>query len=320
MLNSPALEKSSVLESLDFEKIKQILIAIEQNILDNLPGATQEQINWLKQEINNYKTLKKVQKAIRKNERLSQNNLSVLEKADLNPETIPYENCLVILEFLQAILAVAEYTTQAIEENWPQKNKEREKPSLEFIEKGTRANLQFIDFFLKAKRHFNLSPEQLFDFYFRIFGYSRSSDGLSQELKIVGLDSFPPGILAALRALVYLENERPDETFYTPTIQQDMYYGVDLVSEKRDEAGNTLGMSLYQIKGRNKGKEADVFDLSNDEDRKKLDQAIAELPDWDQEHHRKVLDNLLYYQKELQQKTDYPVRAYWVEVLMPKQK
>ncbi len=281
---------------------------IELHIVDGKPGVTKEELGFLRQTLDDYQKLLDVQRG---KITLSEKRLAQIRERIPESETITEEICTGTVRLLQALVSLMEYM-----ERIDQLNKS-DKPlqGRENIKLGAVANIKFLNFFLAMQKEYGLDIRELTELYTQIFYQS----SIAHELRLIDFQNFPPGILAAVRAYWYLKQEKYQEAdFHVPTPEEDMYHGVDLVCEKKDEQGNITEQNLFQVKGRNKGGEATVFDISNAEQLTQLEQILKEqhLPDWDFEHHMKVLRQLIEYRDRIQKEKEYPVNAYWVEVLM----
>ena len=290
------------------EWVQDFCVRIESRIVDEKPGIPEEEIEKLRALLKDYKKLLDLHRGKIK---LSETRLKEMDEAGLSVERVPEKTCLITVKLLQGLVSLAEWM-QRIDSLHRQKKPVAGK---ENIVLGAQANLRFLSFFLSVQKEFDLDLRQLTDLYTQIF-YKVT---LAYELKLIDLQNFPPGILAAVRGFWYLkQGEYAEANFYVPSSDEDMYHGVDLIAEKKDETGNVLDRSLFQIKGRSKGKEASVFDLSDPQQIKDLEKALqnSELPDWDLEHHQRVLRQLMEYRDAEQKKHDFKIHAYWVEVLL----
>ena len=288
--------------------IQDFCVKVEAHIVDNKPGIPKEEIAHLRQTLNDYQKVLDVKMDKIK---LSEARLQEIRERGIDIDNISEETCSGTMLLLRALVSLAEYLERVEELNRSNAAMRGE----ENIKLGAQANIRFLNFFLKIQKQHDLNLSELTDVYTQIF-YKTS---LAYELKLVDIQNFPPGILAAVRAFWYLKhNDHQESEFHVPSVEEDMYHGVDLICEKKDESGKITEQSLFQIKGRNKGGEASVFDVSNSLQVTELEKKLREqnLPDWDLEHHLRVLRQLIKYQNELQKKSAYPVKAYWVEVLM----
>ncbi len=288
--------------------VQDFCVKIETHIVDNKPGIPKEEIVHLRQTLSDYQRVLDVKMGKIK---LSEARLQEIQERGIDIENVSEETCFGTMQLLRALVSLAEYLERVEEINRSGAAMRGE----ENIKLGAQANIRFLNFFLKMQKQYNLELHELTDLYTQIF-YKTS---LAYELKLVDIQNFPPGILAAVRAFWYLKhNDYQESEFHVPSVEEDMYHGVDLICEKKDESGEITEQSLFQIKGRNKGGEASVFDVSDSSQVAELERTLREqnLPDWDIEHHMRVLRQLVEYQNELQKKSAHPVKAYWVEVLM----
>lgn len=281
---------------------------IESHIVDQKPGIPEEEIAYLKQMLNDYQKVLDVRRDAIK---LSAIRLGEIQERGIDIENISEETCFGTVQLLRALISLTEYLRridQLEKSDTPMRGKEN-------IMLGAQANIRFLNFFLAMQKEYDLDLRELTELYTQVF-YKTS---LAQELKLVDIQNFPPGILAAVRAFWYLKQDQyRDANFHVPSTEEDMYHGVDLVCEKKDTDGTITEQNLFQIKGRNKGGDVSLFDVSDAKQVDELEKTLKEqgLPDWDFEHHMKVLHELIEYRDTLQRKNDYPVKAYWVEVLM----
>ncbi len=310
------MTRNSTLNSLQPERIQKdvvpwvqdFCVKIETHIVDNKPGIPKEEIAHLRQTLSDYQRVLDVKMGKIK---LSEARLQEIQERGVDLDNISEETCSGTMQLLRALVSLAEYLERVEKLNQSGAAMRGE----ENIKLGAQANIRFLNFFLKAQKQYNLDLRELTDVYTQIF-YKTS---LAYELKLVDIQNFPPGILAAVRAFWYLKHNGYQESdFHVPSVEEDMYHGVDLICEKKDESGEIVEQNLFQIKGRNKGGEASMFDVSDSSQVTELEKTLREqnLPDWDMEHHLRVLHQLIKYRNELQGKSAYPVRAYWVEVLM----
>ncbi len=310
------LKRTPPIEALQMERIHEHALSwvshfceqIELRIVDHKAGITAEEIGFLQQTLDDYQKLLDVQRGKIK---LSEKRLTEIHERIPESETLTEETCSGTVRLLQALVSLAIYMAKIDEldkAGKPLQGKEN-------IKLGAVANIKFLNFFLAMQKEYDLNIQELTELYTQVFYQS----SIAHELQLIDFQNFPPGILAAVRAYWYLkQGSYQDADFHVPTPEEDMYHGVDLVCEKKDEQDNITEQSLFQVKGRNKGGEATVFDVSDGQQLAELKKTLEKqkLPDWDLEHHLSVLQKLIEYRDELQKGKDYPIKAYWVEVLM----
>lgn len=310
------LQKTPQMEALQPERIHEHALSwvshfceqIELHIVDHKAGITEEEIGFLQQTLDDYQKLLDVQRGKIK---LSEKRLAQIRERIPESETMPEETCAGTVRLLQALVSLARYMAKIDELH------KADKPSQEkeTVILGAAANIKFLNFFLAMQKEYGLDIRELTELYTQVFYQS----SIAHELQLIDFQNFPPGILAAVRAYWYLkQSSYQNADFHVPTPEEDMYHGVDLVCEKKDDQGAITEQSLFQVKGRNKGGNATVFDVSDGQQLAELRKTLEEqkLPDWDLEHHLQVLQKLIKYRDELQKGKAYPVKAYWVEVLM----
>jgi len=299
-----ALREHAAYENI-LEQIRDVCVTLERRIVDMHRGVPLEEIEKLRATLRDYK---KVLDVRRGKIRVAQSVLDELASRGLSLEELSEQTCFITVELLQALIAVSEYINRIDE-----RDKNEQPIEYEDYKLGSRANLQFVDFFMKVQKECGFEPEEVFNLYKDIF-YKNS---LSFELQLVSLGNFPPGILAAMRAYWYLhEKKYPDAVFYVPTVSEDVDHAVDLICDNKNEDGDITEKCLFQIKGRRRAKQAKMYDISDPKQWELLMQAIQVLSDVDQHEHKAAIGRLRDYQQQLQKAAKYPIRAFWVEVIM----
>lgn len=113
---------------------------------------------------------------------------------------------------------------------------------------GAKANIDWLDFFIKTKRRFDyLSNEDML----QIFNSTMGSSELRRVFASRVSDSFPIGVFAALGAYLKLDEglsveERNQGIFRVPTQEQDTAGSIDLIWESRDSS--VILTKYYEIK------------------------------------------------------------------------
>ena len=312
-----------VIEHLDMQKLIELFRSFEAHIVDNRPGINSEQREWIIAQKNLYAELRKIKQAEAENRPISPLRREAILAQGIDPETIELTTATILHDFFSTIGDVAEYLTAALEEDYPLKHRRGDKPSFELMGLGAKANISFLRFFLRTQKMLHLADDEVSRLYFTLFAYGHQ-DNLRAEMGLVDLDNFPPGILAALRAYFELKSHADSNThFKVPQLNEDLNWGVDLVSETHDETGKKLmAKGLYQIKGRNTKQKTEIFDLSKQADRTRLEDMINGLPLGKQQTYRQSRDTLMAYRDKEQERVHEKnpqciVTAYWVEVFTP---
>lgn len=291
--------------------MEDVCTTIEKQLVDNQPGISEETIDRIKQTLDDYQ---KILNLKREKITLSEKRIQDIKSRIPNADFLSEETCAGTVRLLQALASLLDYLHRADELEREGKSI-RKDVDIQDIKLGAQANTRFLNFFLSMQKEYGLDLKELTELYTQIF----HKTSLMSELKMIDIQYFPPGILAAVRAFWFLKQTNyQDAQFHVPTIEEDMYNGVDLVCEREDEKGDIAEQTLFQIKGRNKGGDASLFDVSDLGQIAKLKQTLKEqnLPEWDYEHHMAVLGKLIAYRDKLQREKPYPVKAFWVEVLM----
>lgn len=182
-------------------------------------------------------------------------------------------------------------------------------------ELGSGVQLAFTDFFMQASEELGQDEVRVVDLYNEIFKQN------SSLMRVAFDDRIPQGILSAIRGYVYLKtHEYADAVFSVPNVIEDTRHAVDLVCEREERGdgdGKIKAKYLFQIKGVQGAKRVKLYDLSKQDDLNELYALIdkkvsAKL----QKDYKDALNRLIAYQKEIDGKDGYRIRAFWVEVIM----
>lgn len=111
---------------------------------------------------------------------------------------------------------------------------------------GANANREFIDFFLKIQRKFDLSEEDLGGIFDSIF----SQENMRQEFRDIKEMHFPGGVWAVVRSVFTLQEKVKKEgwgegVFRVPTVDEDVDYGIDLIWTPKTGGKD----KIFQVKG-----------------------------------------------------------------------
>jgi hypothetical protein len=200
----------------------------------------------------------------------------------------------------------------------PSEFKRKEPP--EFVITGAKANIECLKLFITCGKK-GLTQSEQSRLFGLLFGRHQQPTGcFVPSLEAVGSLPFCSGVWTAIKAYWYLKEKHEGFVFMPPKdVGTDVHWSVDLVGRLGEEK-RPLELRFYQIKGRSKGKEGvDIFDLSSQEDIKRLEQNLENLPDKERKEHEKgikdIQDYVVLKEKEEHDKgnTGCEVTAYWVE-------
>ncbi|NMC35652.1 hypothetical protein GYA49_01265 [Candidatus Beckwithbacteria bacterium] len=173
-----------------------------------------------------------------------------LQRQGLNPEEISHNELLIIVELSEAITS----TYRLCEAVDPKLEREGGRQEISTENLGAKANIEFADFFIKIHQQFDLGQDELEGLFVNIF----KNYDLKKAYQGRAMENFPIGILAALRAYLYLyEQKKGQGTFKLPTVEQDTLHAVDLIWE--DEEGK---IECYEIKSNPVTDEVELFNIT----------------------------------------------------------
>lgn len=291
----------------DIDKIQEICASLVAHVTHKRPGIGQEELDWLKTERNDYRTLRSFYHKQRLGERIPKKKISILEKRGFSMDEISEDETFVASELLDALYFTFDY----IDRTDPKKAREKESTQdFKYVTVATKANIEFADFFIKLHQRFNLKDENLYGLFDLLF----EKAGITRELEAKGLDHFPGGVLAVLRAYLHLNSQLPNWQLKVPRVELDRDHAVDLVAELK-KGEEIVETRYFEIKGRRETKDVEVAEITEeekkDEVRKKIVLKTKNVEDL------QILERSLYKLYEftrLQIQRGNKAKAFWVEV------
>lgn len=220
------------------DRIQSICSNLTKQVVDGRPGISPEDLSWIKKSKSDYQ--QKLEGVV---------DLSVRQNASIN------------FELLDALEATFDYLNRTD----PKKAADRQKQGSEYARLGAKANIEFLDFFIKIREGFKLSNQDVLDIYYQIF----EKDGLAKEFTVKGLRNFPSGCLGSIVAYLYLDSKKPDWYYHVPSVEQDASHAVDLIS-KSDNLTHYI-----TVKGGGKAGKVLLKNITEEKDLKSLLEKIT---------------------------------------------
>lgn len=206
----------------DTDQVQDICARLTSAVVDEKPGIKDEDIEWLKNAKRDYKLALASQNNAKY---LSKRKLQYIEEKRLR--NIPRAEAEIGIKLIEALwcasLMINKTNPVAVRDNEYQGN--------EYVDACTEANRQFTDFFIKIHKKQSLTDNRVLGLFNTIF----TKVGFDRELKVKGLEKFPEGVVAAVRAYLEIHNHLPGWDIEVATLEQDKHHGVDLVAFSPDK-------------------------------------------------------------------------------------
>lgn len=290
----------------NIEKIQEICSNLVTEVTHINPGINQEDLNWLENGRRDFRTLRSFYNTQRKRGRIPKKRSHELAEKGLSPDLVTEDETIIASELLDALHATYTY----IDATDPKKAREKERGlDIDYVNSAVKANIEFADFFIKIHQRFNLTGEEMYQTFDLLF----EKAGLNRELEARGLENFPGGVLAVMRAYLHLCVQLPDWQIRVPAVMLDRDHSVDLIAEKGiDEEKETR---FFEIKGRLNTKDVEMSEITEERDMENVRKRIVLNTKDNQDKNIKLssLYKLFSFTKHQRQK-GLRVKAYWVEV------
>lgn len=297
-------KEALVLPVKDTDKIQSICSGLVSQVADKRSGVSQEDLEWLKTERRDYRALRSFYYKVRKGERPPKKRSEELEAKGLSIDKVSEDETFIASELLDALHSTFVY----IDKTDPKATREKTgQQDLGYVNVATKANIEFADFFIKVHQRFNLKDEDLYNLFDLLF----EKAGITQELEAKGLDHFPGGVLAAVRAYLHLSSQLPDWQLRVPEVELDRDHSVDLIAESKDKKETRY----FEIKGRRDTKEVEVTEITEEQKMERLRENIILNTSNDKDRNVKLISLYkLFDFTRSQIKGGNKAKAFWVEV------
>jgi hypothetical protein len=159
-----------------------------------------------------------------------------LTRQGIDLESTDQDELMILTELSEAVEATCEWL-QAVD---PKSRRDFESQDLEIVKLGSRANIEFADFFLKIHQRFHYTPEQMTQLFNEIFGRY----DLSHYMTSRAAECFPVGVFSIMKAYLELADQKAGSgTFIMPSVEEDMTQAIDLIWVGPDNV-----FEYYQVK------------------------------------------------------------------------